>query len=81
MKKIVSQIVDAMIYLDELGIAHRDIKVKIKWSKPENILLKDGLIPILIDFNIATRDCDPWTQSIADVECGSEGFMGKKQLM
>ena len=68
-----SQIINALSYIQELGIVHRDIK-------PENILLTDNYKTIKIcDFGFAKKNDDQYLHS-NNIVCGSPIYMAPEIL-
>jgi serine/threonine protein kinase len=60
--QIAAQVVEAVCYLHQMGVAHRDIKT-------ENVILgSDGLVK-LIDFGFAT------TVAKGETHCGTPNYM------
>lgn len=66
LKKVVRQIVSALIYLHSQGIVHRDLK-------PLNILLRKDLSVALIDFDLSAY-LPPTKPKILRTRCGTPNF-------
>jgi serine/threonine protein kinase/predicted ATPase len=50
--RIVAAVADALAYAHARRTIHRDVK-------PDNIILKDGTVPVLVDFGLAISDFTP----------------------
>ncbi|KAK6171203.1 hypothetical protein SNE40_019442 [Patella caerulea] len=66
------QIVEAVQYLHDIGIAHRDLKC-------ENILLKDDGTVMVSDFGFA-REIDTTSRTLSKTFCGSTAYASPELL-
>jgi formylglycine-generating enzyme required for sulfatase activity/serine/threonine protein kinase len=60
LRKIIFPILNGLEEVHRLGVLHRDIK-------PDNIMLREGSLPVLIDFGAARQNLSSMTRSVMSV--------------
>jgi class 3 adenylate cyclase len=69
--RIVADVADALAYAHARRTVHRDVK-------PDNIILKDGTAPVLVDFGLAISDATPPEAEFGHIS-GTPHYMAPEQ--